>query len=52
MTNFSFNLGIYGIMCFGWTNMTFRCLIWGYMELTLNNNDYYITDSRSLVNGY
>ena len=50
MTIFVFNLGICGIMIFGWTNMTFRCLIWGYMELTPNKNtfvDYLISTVQS-----
>lgn len=35
MTNLVFKLGIYGIIVFAWTNMTFKGFNWGYMELTL-----------------
>ena len=35
MKNFEFNLDIYGIISFGWTNMALIGFSWGYMQLTL-----------------
>ena len=32
--NFEIKMDIYGIMSFGWTNMTLKGFNWGYMELT------------------
>lgn len=32
LTNFVFKFGIYGIMCFGPLDMTFKYLNWGYMK--------------------